>query len=321
MNLFEPPEGVVPLGAPLAEKPLPRPPEVMTTGDLIDALTNRLLRGPEPGQPGTVALVTPLAGRRDPAAVPVLVQLCRRHAGYDTERPVPEVVAALDALTRLGAATALMSLLAEGGFGPATRPLALAGLASLGHGPAAALIAPALADPVPAARLAGCRLAAELGRTDAIPALAALIDDTDRGVAKAAAVALGRLGHAPIRERLEDLLTRATPVDLPVIAAALAPIGTNDTAVLLSRTAERGDESGRLAIAAALGRIATAGAGAGLARLAEDTRPTIRRAVLDALATLEPDTRAPALRRLTQDRDPDIRAAAETLARHQDPDW
>src|SRR5215510_8209471 len=46
----------------------------------------------------SLPLVTEAALRRLAAAVPLLLSLCRRHAGYGARRPIPEQIAALNAL-------------------------------------------------------------------------------------------------------------------------------------------------------------------------------------------------------------------------------
>src|SRR5262245_335882 len=50
----------------------------------------------------TVALVAEVGRRRLVSAVPVLVRLCRRHAGFGVCRSVPEQEAALHALDAIG---------------------------------------------------------------------------------------------------------------------------------------------------------------------------------------------------------------------------
>jgi hypothetical protein len=58
-----------------------------------------------------------IARRRLSDAVPALERLCRRFAGFGVERPVPEQVAALDALGAISgpdAAKAVARLIAKG---------------------------------------------------------------------------------------------------------------------------------------------------------------------------------------------------------------
>ena len=53
-----------------------------------------------------VALITEVERRREARAAPLLVRVCRRYAGFDRSRAVPEVLAALKALAATGVADA-----------------------------------------------------------------------------------------------------------------------------------------------------------------------------------------------------------------------
>ena len=59
----------------------------------------------------------------DRAAAPLLVKLCRRHAGFDRSRTVPEVAMALEALAAIGAADSaplILQLVEQDALGPAS---------------------------------------------------------------------------------------------------------------------------------------------------------------------------------------------------------
>ncbi|QQP88099.1 HEAT repeat domain-containing protein [Skermanella sp. TT6] len=310
---------------PAAETPPPRPIGDWPTGHLLDAL-NLHLHAEPPAHPSLIATIDELAKRREPEAARHLITTCRRFAAFDQQQPAPEVVAALDALARIGppsAAVPLIDLIRRGLFGPASTAAALDCFGALRCRPAADLIRPNLEHPHPRVRQSACGLAAALDRRDDASLLAPLLNDPDRGVAKAARLALGELGHAPAREPLEELLDRATPIDIPRVARALVAVADDDTPVKLARAADRCDEEGRCAIVAALGAMEQPGAVTQLIRLSRDTRPAVRLAVIEALSNHE-DKRIPAaLGTLSHDADPAVRDAAEAALRSFDasPDW
>ncbi len=77
----------------------------------VAAMTQEVLLGalewqlgdPTGDRRGLVPLIAEVERRREATAAPLLVRVCRRHAGFDRSRAVPEVVAALKALTAVGA--------------------------------------------------------------------------------------------------------------------------------------------------------------------------------------------------------------------------
>ena len=286
-----------------------------TTGELIDTLT-RHLDGDSVGGGYCCRVVAELARRKETLSVPLLERLCRQFAGHDKSGPCAEMLAALNGLTAIGdpsAARAVADLAARETIGPASMAAALRYLARVGHRTAVPLARHHLRNDDPVVRQAACELTAALRLASETEVLNELTSDIDSGVAKAAAVALGRMGYRPIKNRLEEFLSEAATVDVPVLAEALIAVADDDTAVFLGRTAERVDEAGRCAIARALGQMETGNAAMSLARMARDTRPAVRLAVVDALETHGSPRAAEALRSLTRDPDSDVREAAEAV--------
>ena len=140
---------------------------------------------------------------------------------------------------------------------------------------------------------------------------------------KSARLALGALGHKPVREPLEELLDRATPIDIPLVAHALIAVADDDTPVKLARAAERCDEEGRCAIVEALGAMEAPTAVAQLIRMSRDSRPSVRLAVIEALGRHDDDRIVPVLGALTQDTDAMVVEAAEAVLKTfgASPDW
>ncbi len=102
-------------GGPPCDPPQPtrtEPQDVaaMTREALLGALEARF-DDPTGECPDLVPLIAEVARRREATAAPLLVRVCRRHAGFDRSRTVPEVVAALNALTAVGAADAAPAII------------------------------------------------------------------------------------------------------------------------------------------------------------------------------------------------------------------
>jgi HEAT repeat protein len=310
-DLFGPRPGAEPQAVPAEPRPV-RPIAELPDDMLIDAL-NLHLFGEPPAEPRLIAALEEVGRRREARAVPFLVRTCRRFAAFDHQHSAPEVVAALNALAHIGPATAadpVVELVQRNLFGPVSTAAALQCFAGLRTPSAEALIRPGLAHADSRVRVAACGLAGALRRSEAPALLEPLIDDPDRSVAKAARLALGELGYKPVREHLEELLERATPIDIPAVAHALVAVADDDTPILLGRVAERCDETGRTAIVKALGQIDRPQAVTALIRLARDTRATVRLAVAEALSRQE-DPRIPGtLGNLSQDPDQAVRERA-----------
>ena len=250
--------------------------------------------------PGTVLrLIAEVARRGDRAAAPLLVKLCRRHAGFDRSRTVPEVAMALEALAAIGAADAaplILQLVEQDALGPSSTAAALRYFTAVRHRPAVCLLIPCLEHAVPDVRAAACALAAAIENRDSTDFLVKLLTDFHPAVADAALLALGHLGHRPIKNALEDRLHAARAEEIVKIVEALVAVADEETAVTLGRVAERtADDSARVVVTEALAEPETPTAATWLERLADDPSPTVRRAVAAGLAAYgEAQARKPA---------------------------
>ncbi len=169
----------------------------MTREALLGALEARF-DDPTGDSRDLVALIAEVERRREATAAPLLVRVCRRHAGFDRSRVVPEVVAALNALTAVGvadAAPAILRLAEQGAFGHASVAAALRYFESVRYRPAAVLLRPYLNHDESEVREAACTLAAVIGTRSNIERLLELCTDTRAEVIDAALIALGNLGH------------------------------------------------------------------------------------------------------------------------------
>jgi HEAT repeat protein len=254
-----------------------------------------------------VPLIAEVERRREATAAPFLVRVCRRHAGFDRSRAVPEVVAALNALTAVGAvdaAPAIIRLVEQGALGHVSVAAALRYFASVRHRPAAVLLRPHLDHDEAEVREAACTLAAVIGTRSHIERLLELCKDTSAEVIDAALIALGQLGHRPVKKALESRLQTATIDEIPKIVDALVPVSDEETAISLGRLVERvSDENVRYVVAEALAELDGRAAVAWLLRLVDDPCPAIRQVVADALAVRNDPRKVAALRRLSTDAD------------------
>ena len=195
-----------------------------------------------------LALLAEAARRRLAAAVPRLRSLCRQHAGFGAHRPIPEQIAALNALHAIGtreAALAVAEAIERGwvegpGLAAATR---CAG--RLNANLSAEAVARLLQHPDPNVRAAACGCARPLPLMIAL--LRELTADLHRPVAEAAACALGRLGRAEARPMLAALLEKAPSEEVIEAAGAIAD---ETSMVLLGRIARSGSTLAPAALAA-----------------------------------------------------------------------
>ncbi len=263
-----------------------------------------------------VALIAEVERRREATAAPLLVRVCRRHAGFDRSRAVPEVVAALNALTAVGAADAapaIMRLVEQGALGHASVAAALRYFASVRHRPAAVLLHPYLDDDEAEVREAACTLAAVIGTRSNIERLLELCKDTSAEVIDAALIALGNLGHRPVKKVLESRLQTAAIDKIPKIVEALVPVSDAETAVSVGRLVERiSDENIRYVVAEALAELDGRAAVTWLLRLVDDPSPAVRQIVAEALAVRDDPRKVAALQRLATDADTEVGEAART---------
>ena len=285
----------------------------MTREVLLGALEARF-DDPTCDSRGLVPLIAEVERRREATAAPLLVRVCRRHAGFDRSRAVPEVVAALNALTAVGAvdaAPAIIRLVEQGALGHASVAAALRYFASVRHRPAAVLLRPHLDHDEAEVREAACTLAAVIGTRSNIERLLELCNDTRAEVIDAALIALGNLGHRPVKKILESRLQTAAIDDIPTIIDALVPVSDEETAVCLGRLVERvSDENVRCVIAEALAGLDGRAAVTWLLRLVDDPCPAIRRVAAEALSDRDDLRKMAALQRLTTDADPEVGEAA-----------
>ncbi len=285
----------------------------MTREVLLGALEARF-NDPMGDRRGLVPLIAEVERRREATAAPLLVRVCRRHAGFDRSRAVPEVVAALEALTAVGAADAapaIIRLVEQGALGHASVAAALRYFASVRHRPAAVLLRPHLDHDEAEVREAACTLAAVIGKRRNIERLLELCKDTSAEVIDAALIALGNLGHRPVKKVLESRLQTAAIDEIPKIVDALVPVSDEETAIGLGRLVERvSDEYVRYVVAEALAELDGRAAVTWLLRLVDDPCPAIRQVVGDALAVRDDPRKVAALRRLSTDADTEVGEAA-----------
>jgi hypothetical protein len=278
----------------------------MTREVLLDTLESRF-DNPTVDSRGLVTLIAEVERRRESTAASLLVRVCRRHAGFDRSRTVPEVVAALKALTAVGAtdaAPAIICFVKQNAFGQASVAAALRYFASVRHRPAAVLLRPHLDHDEAEVREAACTLAAVIGTRSHIERLLELCNDTSAEVIDAALIALGNLGHRPVKKILESRLQTASIDEIPKIVDALVPVSDEETAVCLGRLVERvSDENVRCVVAEALAELDGRAAVTWLLRLVDDPCPAIRQVVGDALAVRDDPRKVAALRRLSTDAD------------------
>ncbi len=278
----------------------------ITPEALLSALESRF-DDPTGDSHDLVPLIAEVERRREATAAPLLVRVCRRHAGFDRSRTVPEVVAALKALTAVGAADAapaIVRLVEQGALGYASVAAALRYFASARHRPAAVLLRPYLDHDESEVREAACTLAAVIGTRSNIERLLELRNDTCAEVIDAALIALGNLGHRPVKKILESRLQTASIDEIPKIVDALVPVSDEETAICLGRLVERiSDENVRCVVAEVLAELDGRAAMTWLLRLVDDPCPAIRRVVAEALADRDDPRKVAALRRLSTDAD------------------
>ena len=183
---------------------------VMTREVLLGALAARF-DDPRGDSRGLVTLIAEVERRREATAAPLLVRVCRRHAGFDRSRAVPEVVAALKALAAVGAADAapaILRLVEQNALGHASVAAALRYFASVRHRPAAVLLRPHLDHDEAEVREAACSLAAVIGTQSNIERLLELCKDTSAEVVDAALIALGQPRASARQDRPSSLVSK-----------------------------------------------------------------------------------------------------------------
>jgi hypothetical protein len=182
------------------------------------------------------ALLAAEAGRRRlSAAVPALAALCRRFAGFGADRLVPEQAAALRALAAIGgpeAAQAVAAMICRAMVQGPTLGIAVTAAAQLSAALPADVVGLLLQHADPNIRAAACRCARRSPESMAL--LAGLLGDPDRTVANAATCALGRLGRSDARPALKALLRERPSKE---VVESVSAIADEECMVLLGRLA------------------------------------------------------------------------------------
>jgi hypothetical protein len=199
----------------------------------------------------SLALLAEAARRRLAVAVPLLRVLCRRHAGFGAYRPIPEQIAALNALQAIGTreAALVVAEAIERGWVEGPGLAAAARCAGRLHAHLSAeAVAKLLQHLDPNVRAAACGCVRPLPLMIAM--LGELLTDLHRPVAEAAACALGRLGRVEARPMLAALLERAPSEE---VIEAVGTVADETSMVLLGRIARSGSNLAPAALAALAG--------------------------------------------------------------------
>ncbi len=195
---------------------------------------------PESTLADTYNLAVEAGRRRLAAAVPALAGLCRRFAGFGTRRRVCEQAAAIEALVMIGsrdAAHAVSEMIERAVVQGPTLQIAMSAAARLGSILSSDALRRLLRDAEPSIRADACRCAR--AQPELILVLIDLLDDLDRRVATAAALALSRMGRIEARPILKGLLRDGPSEDA---IEAVSWIADEECAVLLGRIARSGSD-------------------------------------------------------------------------------
>ena len=180
-------------------------------------------------------------------ALPALESLWRRFAGFGQDRLLPEQVAVVETLAKIGTAAAsemLAGIVTAADLPPVLLPWALRAALAVSLRLPATFTGPLLAHGDPEIREFAIRLCA-LGRPE-FEGLEACLADTQPAVRRAAAIVLGGFGRDRTKTVLLAELARHPTGD---VVDALASIADDDIVVHLGRCAERHPElAGRIAI-------------------------------------------------------------------------
>jgi hypothetical protein len=187
------------------------------------------------GMADTLALAAEAGRRRLRDAVPALERLCRRFAGFGIATPVPEQIAALEALAEIGgaaAAQAVARVIARQIVQGPTLAVAARVAGRLEAPLDTAVVAILLAHPSAEIRADACRCARPAPAT--LATLISMLDDPSGPVRVAAACALGRMGRPEARPLLVERLRAMPSRDL---IEAIEPVVDAACLVLLGRIA------------------------------------------------------------------------------------
>jgi hypothetical protein len=190
---------------------------------------------PESSLADSCILAAEAGRRRLAAAVPALAALCRRFAGFGTQRTVSEQAAAIEGLAMIGgrdAANAVSEIIERAVVQEPTLPIAVSAAVRLGSTLSPDTLRRLLQHAEPAIRADACRCARPL--PDLILILIDLLGDLDRRVAISAAFALGRMGRIEARPILKRLMHDDPSED---VIDAVSSIADEECVVSLGRIA------------------------------------------------------------------------------------
>lgn len=232
LDLFAERGGVEPRHSPRTAASSASAPAVDTLSgdDLLELI-------PNVGPSNVETVCSEVVSRSLQAAVPALEALWRRFSGFGIEKPLPEQLAVVDTLARLGGAdarSALRRIVLWKGLPASLLPAALQTAESAGLALPAPFVAPLLDHEDAAVRGAAFALAASAN----VPAdhLHACLFARSAADRRAAAVALGLRGDSRARQPLVEELERSPS---PEIIEAVAAVWDDDAIVRLGRCARR----------------------------------------------------------------------------------
>ena len=230
LDLFAERGGVEPRHSPqTAASSAPAPAvDTLSDDDLLELI-------PDAGPSNVETVCREVVSRSLQAAVPALEALWRRFLGFGIEKPLPEQLAVIDTLARLGSAdarAALRRIVLWKGLPASLLPTALQTAVFAGLALPATFVTPLLDHGDATVRGAACALAASANvPADRLHACLFAPSAADR---RAAAVALGLRGDSRARQPLFDELERSPS---PEIIEAVAAVWDDDAIVHLGRCA------------------------------------------------------------------------------------
>jgi hypothetical protein len=214
--------------SPSAPCPSAPPPSDFDDAALLAAI-------PASGSTDGPVLALEAGRRRIPAAVPALEDYCRRFAGFGTEHPLREQIAALEALTTIGgeqAAESVARIIVRGWVQGPTLANAVAAAARLRCRLPTDVVLPLLRHAEPVIRADACRLSR--AGPDVVATLVDLLGDLHADVSLEAACALAHLGRA---EGLPLLKRRLIEAPSARVIDAVSQIADEECVVQLGRIA------------------------------------------------------------------------------------
>ena len=216
-----------PVAAPAASPPCP---DTLSDEELIDRLP-----GARIAEAGPLCSLVVERGLGD-RALPALESLWRRFAGFGQDRLLPEQVAVVETLAKIGTAAAremLAGIVTAADLPPVLLPWALRAALAVSLRLPATFTGPLLAHGNPDIREFAIRLSA-FGRPE-FGGLEACLADAHAAVRRAAAIVLGGFGRDRAKAVLLAELARHPTGD---VVDALAGIADDDIVVHLGRCAE-----------------------------------------------------------------------------------